>query len=274
MDNTQELLELERLEYAASVEKGSAELQRRIREIKASHSARGILLSGATIRAITDARVALCETLIDCRLDARRKYGATNRALLSGERLNQLKTECLNTVESFATALNSIAADVPGLSNIPGHSETYTSPLRTKVEREIRRLEIEGKVGMIDTAKGTTVLNISNSVVTGLNVGAVVGDMSTTVNHLQHQGNADVANAFKVLIEAFAGDEQLGNSRRDVLEHLVVIGDEADKPPEKRRLGVVRSSFEHIRSLITVASQANQLWTEWGPQLLKYFGLS
>ncbi len=117
-------------------------------------------------------------------------------------------------------------------------------------------------------------INISGSTVAGLNLGTVIGDFQTAYVTLQDTGNADLANQLKGVIDAVGQASELGDRRRDVIQSLVTIGEQATLPEPERRPGLVRSLLPFIEKTIGVGANLSQLWSTLAPIIMNHFRLS
>ncbi len=91
--------------------------------------------------------------------------------------------------------------------------------------------------------------------------------MTATVNALHNAGNDTVAEALKTLTEAVGNDEALGERRRDIIEALSGLGEQAKLQPESRKLGVVKPLFETVRSVLAMSANTATIWHQWGPHI-------
>src|ERR1700682_4980976 len=99
MTDLQKWHELERLEFMGEIDAKRKALDQKIEQIRAEHARRGILQSGATIRATSEARDAYRCDLIITRIGIRKKLGNECAELLSDVELNSLQEELESTVQ-------------------------------------------------------------------------------------------------------------------------------------------------------------------------------
>jgi len=63
------------------------------------------------------------------------------------------------------------------------------------------------------------------------------------------------------LTEAVGTSEDLNDVvRKELLEHLAIVSEEAAKPVEARKMGPLRTSIEAVKSGITLGTQLSTLW--------------
>jgi hypothetical protein len=115
------------------------------------------------------------------------------------------------------------------------------------------------------------VVNIHGSTVAALNLGNVIGNIQSVIVSLQSGGNRELAEWLKALIEKVAAAEELGDGRRDVIDSLTVIGEEAAKPQAERRVGVVRSLMRSVGAVLGHAAHLAQIWSALAPYLERHF---
>jgi hypothetical protein len=126
---------------------------------------------------------------------------------------------------------------------------------------ELEILRLESRIGINEESKSVT-LNISNSMIAGLNLGTVVGDLNASVQILAGHGEKNLADAIKALAEALAASAELqADRRKDLLEHLSAVSADLAQPPEKRRMAPLRSSINAMKEGLALATQLAALWT-------------
>jgi hypothetical protein len=104
-------------------------------------------------------------------------------------------------------------------------------------------------------------VHISNSTISGLNLGNVVGDLNSSIQQLNTEGRNELADTLKKMTEAVAVSTELDDSvRKDVLEQLSVVSGEAAKPAEMRKMGPLKTSFEAVKSGVALGTQLLTLW--------------
>jgi len=134
--------------------------------------------------------------------------------------------------------------------------------IKARVKQRLAALPWEAKLGLYEDKepKGAT-LHISNSTIGNLNLGAVGGDLVSSIQQLSNEGHDDLAKRFEEFTKAInsSADFQEG-MKKDLLEHLVVVAEEAAKPSEKRRMGPLRTSIEAIKTGIGMAAQLAAIW--------------
>jgi hypothetical protein len=115
--------------------------------------------------------------------------------------------------------------------------------------------------------------NISNNTIASLNLGTVVGDLTASVQVLNNHGQAELAKTIQALVEAIAASTELQQEqRKELLEHLSRVSNEIALPPEKRKMGPLRSSIAFLREGLSVVGQLANLWAP-AEQILRTLGV-
>lgn len=281
MPDLRKCLDLERLEYMGEMETKRKSLQEKIKQIEHDHARRGILRSGATFRVIAQTRGEFRRDLILTRIDLRRRLSVHEPELLSDPELDTLQQELERGVQAGIQAQHddfrrrNMAAGIPDVVDRAAGRlwKNDASGEVALIQREIAKLRLQRGLGMEKKRPDSIVLNITNSIVGGLNLGSIIGDMNATLTTLEQQGNAELASALKALSEAVAADDNLGSARREVLENISVLGEEGAVPAERRRMGVVKAAYKYLGETIAIAGHAAAIWETWGPQIAAFFGL-
>ena len=120
----------------------------------------------------------------------------------------------------------------------------------------------EARLG-INQSGGLTVntFHISHSTIANLNLGNVIGDLNGSIQQLNSGGHNELGSGLGKMAEAVAESKDLQDlARKEVLEHLVVVSDEAAKPPEQRKVGPLKTSISAIKSGIGMAAQLVEIW--------------
>ena len=125
--------------------------------------------------------------------------------------------------------------------------------------------------------KQMTEIKISNSTIGILNTGQMNNIKSIAVNigKLNDSGLTDVAAAINALTDAVAGSTELTNEvKSSTLEQLESLSEQA-LLPEKERMkpGILRAIGTAVGSTLTAAGGLAEIWSTWGPAIMKFFGV-
>jgi hypothetical protein len=123
-------------------------------------------------------------------------------------------------------------------------------------------------------AAPSQVINVYGTVGT-LNTGQVLGNIQSHVSSVTGSPSADAfREAVEELAKLIAQDGAFSDeSRREILESIDLVAEEASRPPEKRRLGAVRAVLSALPGAIAISGGAIEAWDRYGPAIRAYLGL-
>ena len=138
----------------------------------------------------------------------------------------------------------------------------------TRPSQSVRRL------GEGPPAAPSQVINVYGTVGT-LNTGQVLGNIQSHVSAVTGSPSADAfREAVEELAKLIAQDGAFSDaSRREILESIDLVAEEASRPPEKRRLGAVRAVLSALPGAIAISGGAIEAWDRYGPAIRAYLGL-
>ncbi len=148
--------------------------------------------------------------------------------------------------------------------------------------RKLKQIDPEEAEKFIDYASFYALMDkpaptvIVNGVVGNLNLGTQVGHIETALEVAWKQGieGADFANALKTITDQVLACKDLEDQRKsEIVDSLAFISEEAQSPPEKRKLAVLKSVIESIPKILSSAASLSTLWTKYGPFIAGYLGL-
>lgn len=280
----EQLLELERLEYIGIIEVERKHLEENVRHIRAVNAQAGLLESGSTNLKVAKAGCEYREKLLRARLELRRKYAREEPTLLSDENLKALEKQIERSIAVSAQAEkdegdrrdHAAGRQLPRRSDFRIEGEGHE--LLALARREIAMMKLQSGLGLVQSRaaaadKPTMVINIQSNTITSLNLGTVLGDMVTSIGSLEHSGHEQLAQAITRLTEAIARDESLGPERREMIESLSTIAEQATVPAEKRKLGVVKTLLNGLGASLRLGADTAKIWDVVGPQISGYFGV-
>lgn len=108
-------------------------------------------------------------------------------------------------------------------------------------------------------------VHVLNSTIGTLNLGEIQGSVSNKISALPPS-----ADRFKVALDAVlravADDPSLGDDqRREAMEHLEFLAEAGRSELSERRSAVLRSALEGMGRLLSLATQAHDVWQQWQP---------
>lgn len=281
-DRIKKGLDLERNRVAAADSEIRTKAAQETAALRTDAQRRGVFHSGMHIAGQIKIQTQRLEELKNRWIVIRRELVRSIPELGSADQIAQLRQEIGQVLEAqWAHVADTVRRSVPGASDadierILGSGEYADTLLRLKseTERDLRILEGEVGLGMHAPAKpaSSITVNIKDSTVAGLNLGTVMGDLNAAVQSIHEAGNAQLAKILKDLIERVAADADLGEERRDAIESLTVISEEAALPADQRRPGMVRRLMSGLGPLLTRTAELAQIWQVAGPMIAAHFG--
>jgi len=107
-----------------------------------------------------------------------------------------------------------------------------------------------------------------------LNTGEVLGNIHSHVSTVTGMSAADFRSAITEFARVIGENRDLPEQRRKaVLETIDLVAEEANQPPEKRRLEAIQLLLLAIPALVDVSNVAVQAWNTYGPAIRAYLGL-
>jgi hypothetical protein len=100
---------------------------------------------------------------------------------------------------------------------------------------------------------------------------ASMADLVNVVTGLQQRGQVDVSQALKNLAERVLGCEVMPQTRQEIIENLVFIGQQAQMLPEKRKRGVVKAVLLYVKHVMQPVEPLNDAWHTHGRTLENFF---
>ncbi len=114
--------------------------------------------------------------------------------------------------------------------------------------------------------------NLTNSQIGTLNFGSIVGDVQSHLVALDDPATAELRDSLAALTQAIIDADDLSDSeRREFLEAVDVLAEEANRPPADRRLSVVRSSLALLAAAIPTAEALVEIWDKVRPVVSGFF---
>jgi hypothetical protein len=98
-----------------------------------------------------------------------------------------------------------------------------------------------------------------------------MADLVNAVTALQQSGQAPVSQALKNLAERVLGCDLLPQTRQEIVENLVFIGQQAQLLPEKRRRGVIKAVLLFLKLAMQPVEPLHDAWQSHGRTLENFF---
>jgi len=100
---------------------------------------------------------------------------------------------------------------------------------------------------------------------------ASMADLVSAVTGLQQSGQAPVSQALKNLAERVLGCDLMPQTRQEIIENLVFIGQQAQMLPEKRKRGVLKAVLLFLKQAMQPVEPLNDAWHTHGRNLENFF---
>lgn len=237
-----------------------------IKALERKLASQGTVLSGGSLTAVVGIIFSAIEGVV-CEVIAYRKELAPRvPELLTPASLQVLQKNLNEYIDGGVTGVRSRqsieSARTGGSLAASQEAQRRAYGLKARLKQQLTALSLEARLGMHQPNKhsGTTV-HISNSTISNLNLGNVVGDLNSSIQQLDTEGRNDLAEALRNLTEAVGASGDLNDEiRKEMLEHLSIVSGEAAKPAGSRKMGPLKTSFEAIKSGLAVGTQLMMLW--------------
>jgi hypothetical protein len=272
-----EAKQLEEIKFHQWLSEASTKMHDEIAASRRNLGARGLSGSSMGFMAEIHAIFVMIESVIEKAIDFRRDLGARFPTLLMPSELQTLQKRLEQQSDHGIAAVKSRSDLQPrGAGGISAMEEAQNKALglKARINQKLKALSLEAKLGTNENHKPVTnVFNISNSTISNLNLGTVVGELNSSIQQLATSGRTDLADGFKRVTEAVAASSDLNDEqRKEMLEHLSVVSEETARPPDKRKLGPLKASMGAITSGLSIAAQALTVWQQL-EQVLKTAGI-
>jgi hypothetical protein len=119
-------------------------------------------------------------------------------------------------------------------------------------------------------------IHIQNSNVANLNLGSQVGKINAALQSISggDAQNREFAQALEQLTRAVLSEAMLRDAeKKEVVEVLSTIAEQAEKKPEERSKGVLRAAVAWLPTAISAATNLTTLWNTFGPIIKAYLGI-
>ena len=103
----------------------------------------------------------------------------------------------------------------------------------------------------------------------------IAGRIETHLKVVQGNVSEDVFNAFRELTQSVVDAEELEKPiKNETLDLLEGVAEQAALPADKRSIGRVKLFCAAIAGTLSAAGGLAEVWSTWGPQILRFFGLA
>ena len=128
----------------------------------------------------------------------------------------------------------------------------------------------------ITVINNPTIIIAPGATIGNLNTGEQknIGSINAHIGQLSGDDKA-AAEALKALAEAFVSKlEGLSdNDKSSGLEWLAVLAEQSTVPEPERRTSIIKTALDTLAGISSAAGGLATAWSQWGPALMKFFGV-
>lgn len=189
----------------------------------------------------------------------RKQYAAKDNRLLGDDEMEVLQNSLESTLQGF----------FPLPYGLPDQTDAINI-LRV----EVTKLKLG--VGEEPTKAKTNIsVALHNSNAGAVNIQGVVGEIHSDIRSIERTGNRELSEGLSRLEQTIQESKELDEARRAaVLELMSELASIVVKPPEEQKLNVVRSLFNSMAAILSMASDVAQVWSAVAPLIISTFNLS
>ena len=129
-------------------------------------------------------------------------------------------------------------------------------------------LYLEGKAKM-----SFNNVNITNSTVGVFALESTLSNIDVGIGDLKQQGHEDLGGALSKMTEAVAKSSLSEQEKKDLLEQLELVTDEAKKPKHERKPAIIKGAFSLLETGTKAIAALAAAWHLCGPLIRKHFGI-
>ena len=100
-----------------------------------------------------------------------------------------------------------------------------------------------------------------------------LADMIRVVAALEQHGHRDLAQALKELTQRVAGSPGRRQTRHEIIEYLVYIGQQAALHPEQRNPGLLQAALRSAKDDVEALGTLSEAWDTYGQAIEEFFSL-
>jgi hypothetical protein len=275
MSDLQKAHELEELQYSLLINEANGEEEHQIAAFKAQMATSGTLLSGGTVKGITQIRAEKTKRLIDERIKIRKSLIAEFPELGSQKSLDELTTRLDDLVmNAFTGVIHLLPPSLKSLSAHIADRERYRLSIAVRTEIEILKREIalnlhlskpEAPAVSVTTTGGVSIVNL----------GTIHGNVQQAITNVQQHGYQELAGRLEQLARAINDCQNLGDKRKMYLEQVEFIAEQtaASEEARKKTGSAVAGIFCGLQATLQTVANVAQVLSVLGPELAKHFSL-
>lgn len=168
---------------------------------------------------------------------------------------------------------------VKSVSDVPGQMGEFVHELQDDKTQDI--LQVSGcdirpfPEFDEDLRMNKPIIHIENSSIANLNLGSQVGTINASLQQMSkgNESQKELARALQEFTEAVMSATLADAQKKEVVEALSTIAEQAAKTPEERSTGVLKALVAWVPSAIATAHHLTALWDKFGPTIRTHLGL-
>lgn len=263
-------LEQNRLMRFLSEENTEGDLE--VNALERNLAARGFGRGGQRYSGEAKIRLGIIEKVITRMIALRMDIGRTSPQLLERGQLVPFQQKLEKLISGSAESIsNHMAARGvnPGdavLSAIRKLLENEGRKLSARLQNDIAALELSARLGLyLEYKPMQTHIYISDSNVGNINLAPVIGSITASIQALPNQAAKELA---KQLTEGIESAQEIEiQQKKDLLDHLSVVTSEAAADASSRKMSVLKTSYDYLKSGLSGATNLLKLWNEFEQSL-------
>jgi hypothetical protein len=199
---------------------------------------------------------------------------------LSGEKVSMNKTPSRYSVGRrvlFGTT-NRVGI-VKSVANVPGQMGEFVHELQDAKTEEILPVlgcdirpfpELDEDLRM-----NKQIVHIENSNIANLNLGSQIGAINASLQQMSDgdEPQKEFARALQEFTEAVVSATLADDQKKEVVDALSTIAEQAAKKPEERSKGILKAVVAWVPTAIATAHHLTALWDKFGPLIRTHLGI-
>lgn len=244
----------------------------------ASWATRGFPLpDGSLISGILDIGYKSIEKLITALFEAEKTALSKEKTEPHGEYFNDLAEEFRSISQQEFGIIRSKALEYcqntrgPIYNNILAAVGYKEASARQSINTKVKILEQELKLGISKTVTHQTIQVRGDVGV--INTGQVYGSINARLEGFSGKGINELVEAFSRITQAIKDSNIDEEKKVEQLENIEFLVTEYEVPEQQRRRGVVKNIIQGLEKSLSIAANLTVLWGQYGPTIMKAFGI-
>lgn len=126
-----------------------------------------------------------------------------------------------------------------------------------------------------DLRMKSPIIHIENSSIANLNLGSQIGNINASLEQISEGGESqtEFAHVLKEFTQAVVSATLADANKKEVVEALSTIAEEATKKPDERSKGILKAIVAWIPHALGTAADLTTLWDKFGPTIKMHLGI-